>query len=165
MVRDLKKFARSRREWKDQITSGFIITKLAADCYVPNTNREDLTLRDTLKRIYNRLNVSLQVYHPITQNVELTKGPTDTTTQFLRDKLRQALLDLAVLDSPTCTRKQALAAWDKVFGTDYFSKRLDAPTTKAASPTLDALLRPTAAAPGLAFPNHAVVPNKPAGFA
>jgi hypothetical protein len=165
MVRDLKKFARSRKEWKDQIASGFIITKLAADFYVANKDREDLALRDTMKKIYNRLCASLQVYHPITQNVELTKGPADSTTQFLRDKLRQALVDLAVLDTTTCTRKQALAAWDKVFGTDYFSKRLEMAAAKSASPTLDALLRPAAAAPGLTFPKHPVVPNKPAGFA
>jgi hypothetical protein len=165
IVRCLKKFARSRKEWKNQIASGFIITKLAADRYVKNKDREDLSLRDTMKQIHNRLCVSLQVYHPITQHVEVTKGPADSTTQFLRDKLRQALADLAILDATTCTRKQALAAWDKVFGTDYFSKRLDITAAKAINPTLDALLRTTAAAPGLSFPNHPVAPNKPAGFA
>lgn len=170
MVRDIKKFARSRKEWKDQVTNGFIITKLAADRYVANTGREDLALRDTMKQIYNRLCVSLQVYHPITQNVELTKGSADSTTQFLRDKLRQALVDLAVLDSPTCTRKQALAAWDKVFGTDYFSKRHDLAAAKSSTSGLnrsggETLLRPAAVASGLTFPNRPVAPNKPAGFA
>jgi hypothetical protein len=165
MVRCLKKFARSRRNWKDEIASGFIITKLAADCYVANKDREDLALRNTMKKIFNRLHVSPQVYHPITPHIELTKGSADSTTQFLCNKLQQALDDLAVLDTTTCTRKQALAAWDKVFGTDYFSKRLEVAAAKSASPTLDALLRPAAAAPGLTFPKHPVVPNKPAGFA
>lgn len=170
MVRYLKKFARSRNEWKGQIASGFIITKLAADCYVANNDREDLALRYTMKKIYNRLCVLSQVYHPITPNVELTKGPSDSTTQFLRDRLRQSLLDLTVLDSLTCTRKQALAAWDKVFGTDYFSKRLNIVAAKVAPPVpnrapAEALLRPTAVASGLTFPNRPVVPNKPAGFA
>ncbi|NOS76714.1 MAG: hypothetical protein HOP35_02080 [Nitrospira sp.] len=170
LVRCLKKFARSRKEWKDQIASGFIITKLAADWYVPNKDREDLALRDTIRKIYNRLCVSPQVYHPITNNLEITKGPADSTTTFLRDKLRQALVDLAVLDSVTCTRKQALAAWDKVFGTDYFSKRLDVLAAKSAPPLpnragAETLLRPAAVASGLTFPNRPVVPNKPAGFA
>ena len=170
IVRCLKKFARSRRDWKDQIASGFIITKLASDYYVANKDREDLAVWDTMKRVYNHLCVSLQVWHPITPQVELTKGSADSTTQFLRNKLKQALADLAVLDTTTCSRKQALSAWDKVFGTDYFSKRLDVAAAKAAtrpsaSPTLDALLRPAAAAPGLTFPNNPVVPNKPAGFA
>lgn len=165
MVRCLKKFARSRREWKDSIASGFIITKLAADRYIANKDREDLALRDTMKQILNRLDVSRQIYHPITPGIELTKGPADPATQLLRDKLRQALADLAILDATTCTRKQALAAWDKVFGTDYFSKRLELTAAKASSPTWDTLLRPAVSAPGLTFPKHAVVPNKPAGFA
>lgn len=170
MVRDLKKFARSRKEWKDQIASGFIITKLAADCYVANKDREDLALRDTIKKIYNRLCASLEVYHPITQHVPLTKDSADSTTLFLRDKLKQALADLAVLDSLTCTRKLALAAWDKVFGTEYFSKRHDLAAEKAATalpnrPGAEALLRPAAIASGLTFPDRPVVPNKPAGFA
>lgn len=166
MVRDIKKFARSRKEWKDQIASGFIITKLAADCYVPNKDREDLALRDTMRKIYNRLCVSSQVYHPITHNVELTKGPADSNTQFLREKLRQALINLAVLDSLTCTRKHALAAWDKVFGTDYFSKLAAkvAPLVPNRAGA-EALLRPAAEASVFTFPNRPVVPNKPAGFA
>jgi|CXWL01.1.fsa_nt_gi hypothetical protein len=165
MVRDLKKFARSRRDWKDQIASGFILTKLMSECYVANKDREDLALRDAMRRVYNRLYASPQVGHPITPQIELTKGSGDSTTRFLRDKLQQALSDLAVLDTASCTRKQALSAWDKVFGTDYFSRRLDVAAEKSASPTLDSLLRPAAAAPGLTFPKHPVVPNKPAGFA
>lgn len=161
IVRLLKKFARSRKEWKDQIASGFIITKLIADSYVANKDREDLALRETMRKIYNRLCISLQVYHPISQHVELTKSPADSATQFFRDKLRQALVDLAVLDSSTCTRRQALAAWDKVFGTSYFVNRLDVVAAKSA----EALLRPAAVASGLTFPNRPVVPNKPAGFA
>ena len=53
----------------------------------------------------------------------LTKGSSDESTAFLRDKLATALDDLAVLDDADCTSKNALAAWDKVFNTDFFSAR------------------------------------------
>lgn len=163
MVRNLKKFARSRKDWKAQIASGFIITKLASETYVGNKDREDLTLRDLMKRMCTRLYYSREVNHPITPLVKLTKGPADSTISFLCDKLLQALDDLAVLDNPLCSRKQALNAWDKVFDTDYFSKR----ETEAARSAIPAgpLLKPAAVGSGLSFPNQPVIPNKPAGYA
>lgn len=170
MVRDLKKFARSRKEWKDQIASGFIITRLASEYYVAHKDREDTALGNVMKRIVNRLRSSLDVNHPITPQVMLTKDAADSTTKFLRDKLQQAVADLAVLDNPQCSRKQALSAWDKVFGTDYFSKRIGDEVARSATPdhtasVVDTLLRPASVASALTFPNHPVVPNKPAGFA
>lgn len=163
IVRDLKKFARSRMNWKDEIASGFIITKLASERYMKNKDREDTALRDTMKSIYDRLCLSLEVSHPVTPGTKLTKGPDDERTAFLRDQLKEALDDLAVLDKADCTRKKALAAWDKVFNTSFFSDRLGSDAAKAAA--LPSSLRPAAAASGLTFPNHQVTPNKPAGFA
>jgi hypothetical protein len=123
VTRMLKKFARSRAAWKSQITSGFTITKLAAEKYVSDADREDIALRQTMQEIRDRLNVNLEVDHPTTPGSKLTKGPNDPETAFLRDKLSDALKDLEVLDDVACTRKRALAAWDKVFGTDFFSQR------------------------------------------
>lgn len=163
IVRDLKKFARSRKSWKDEIASGFIITKLAAERYVKNKDREDTALRDTMKGIYNRLCLSLEVSHPVTPGTKLTKGPDDARTAFLRDRLEGALDDLAVLDKADCTRKKALATWDKLFNTSFFSDRLESEAAKAAAMTSS--LKPAAAASGLTFPDRAVTPNKPAGFA
>ena len=40
IVRQTKKFARSRESWKGQILSGFGITKLVTECYCGNANRE-----------------------------------------------------------------------------------------------------------------------------
>ena len=170
MVRDLKKFARSRRDWKDQVASGFIITKLASECYASNKEREDVALRDTMRAIYSRLCTSLEVAHPVTPGVRLTKGANDDTTKFLRYRLKQALADLAVVDDAKCTRKQALAAWDKVFNTSFFSTRLETETAKSAemkqSPSAAGkTLKPATVVSGLSFPDRPVVPNKPAGFA
>lgn len=163
MVRELKKFARSRKSWKDEIASGFIITKLAAECYVKNKDREDTALRDTMKGIYTRLCLSLEVSHPTTPGTKLTKGLNDGRTAYLRDRLKEILDDLVVLNKADCTRKKALAAWDKVFNTSFFSGRLEAETAKATA--IPSSLRTAAVIAGLTFPDRAVTPNKPAGFA
>ena len=123
VTRMTKKFARSRAEWKSDIAPGFTITKLTAEKYIPDVDREDVALRETMQAIYDRLFVNLEVDHPVTPNTKITKGPNDPGTTFLRSKLADALEELAVLDDPACTRKKALAAWDKVFNTGFFSQR------------------------------------------
>ncbi len=134
IVRLLKKFARSRSAWKDPIATGFTITKLAEECYVPNKNREDTALRDTMKAIQNRLLFNLEVHHPVTPGAKLTKGPDDKSTAFLRDKLADALKDLEILDRHNCSHKEALSAWDKVFNTDFFSSQyVEEPQEEGAS--------------------------------
>lgn len=125
IVRMLKKFAKSRDSWKSQTTSGFAITILAEEKYVANKDREDTSLRDIMRAIYNRLVWNLEVNHPVTPGAKVTKGPDDTKMKFFRDKLETALKDLEVLDKSDCTREQALKAWDKVFGTDFFIARYD----------------------------------------
>jgi hypothetical protein len=125
IVRMLKKFAKSRDSWKSQTTSGFAITILAEEKYVANKDREDTALRDTMRAIYNRLCLNLEVDHPVTPGAKVTNGADDSKMKFFRSKLESALNDLDVLDKSDCTREQALKAWDKVFGTDFFIGRYD----------------------------------------
>ena len=122
IVRDIKKYARSRVGWKDDIASGFTITKLIDECFIADENREDVALRETMCRLHERLNRNLEVGHPTTPGEQLTKW-NDDGAAFLRDKLATAIEDLKVLDDPACTAQQALKAWDKVFNTDFFSER------------------------------------------
>lgn len=170
LVRCIKKFGRSRKDWKDKCASGFAITKLVSECYKADAGREDVALRNTMQAIYTRLFMSLEVMHPVTPSARLTKGSDDAGTTFLREKLKDALSDLQVLDNNNCTSKQAASAWDKVFNTNFFSGRLESKGAKAAENSLAGIfgastLRAPAAAAGLSFPNKPVVPNKPAGFA
>ena len=125
IVRLLKKFARSRSDWKEKITSGFTITKLSEECYLDNKDREDMALHETMKAMYNRLLLNLEVAHPVTPGAKLTAGYDDEGTKFLRGKLSDALDTLKCLDDPKCSRKDGLAAWDKVFNTDFFSARYE----------------------------------------
>ena len=122
IVRDTKKFARSRNAWKNEIASGFTITKLIEECYLADEHREDVALRETMRRMHDRLTISLEIWHPTTPGARLAVAD-DAGAEFLRDKLSTALDDLKVLDDPACTAKHARKAWDKVFNTDFFSER------------------------------------------
>jgi hypothetical protein len=123
ITRFIKNFAQSRSSWEDQIASGFAITKLVTECYKADANREDVALRNTMTAIRDRLNASLLVKHPTTPDETISNGGDDPKLRFLREKLDEALADLAILDEAQCSRKEALKAWDKVFSTDYFSNR------------------------------------------
>lgn len=126
ICREIKKFSQSHTSWKSQIAGGFMITKLVTECYRANAAREDTALYNTMRAIRDRLNYNLVVQHPVTPNETITKGSDDPKARFLRDKLPDALSWLEVFFSPNCTRKDALAAWDKVFNTTYFTGKLEA---------------------------------------
>lgn len=153
-----KKMARSRTAWKAKTTSGICMSKLVVDLMVTATDRDDDALRSTWKAIKARLDVTLQIDHPVLWGKKLSQWD-DEGVAFFRDCLADALKRLEVLDDPGCTKEKALSAWDGVFNTDYFSDQV----TKGAK----SLLQPaaTATAAGLAFPNKPVIPNKSSGFA
>ena len=71
IVRDTKKFARSRNAWKNEIASGFTITKLIEECYLADEHREDVALRETMRRMHDRLTISLEIWHPTTPGARL----------------------------------------------------------------------------------------------
>ena len=161
LVRQIKKFARSRESWKGQILSGFGITKLVTECYCGNVNREDMALHDTMKAIRERLDWSLEISHPVTPNETITKDAKDARARFLRDRLSEAVSTLAPLFEPGCTRANALKCWDRVFATTFFSGRADIAAKAAPS-----LLRAPSVAPAtpFTFPNAPRVDDKPRGF-
>lgn len=124
-TRQIKKFARSRSSWANQILSGFGITKLVTECFRGNKDREDTALYDTMKAIRDRLNYNLVVEHPVTPGETITSGPDDASARFLRDRLSEAIDNLAPLFESDCTREKALKCWDKVFNVSFFSDRLE----------------------------------------
>ncbi len=97
VVREIKKYARSRESWTNQILSGFGITKLVTECFRGNAAREDCALYDTMKAIRDRLNWNLVVAHPVTPNSFITNGNDDARARFLRSKLTEAIDTLAHL--------------------------------------------------------------------
>jgi hypothetical protein len=131
-TRQIKAFARSRDSWAGRILSGFGITKLVTEHYKADAGREDRALYDTMKAIRDRLNWNLVVDHPCTPGETITQGLDDPKARFLRDKLSEAITNLAPLFESDCTREKALKAWDKAFNTSFFTDRADT-TQKAAA--------------------------------
>ena len=124
IVRLIKAFARSRDSWPMQIASGFMISTLVVERYCSNEAREDVALYDTIAAIKNRLDLDLQIMHPVVNSDQLTKGHNDTRAKFLRERLDWAISKLSVLFQADCTHRQALKAWDAVFNTNFFIDRL-----------------------------------------
>ncbi|WP_114947575.1 cyclic GMP-AMP synthase DncV-like nucleotidyltransferase [Microvirga calopogonii] len=139
-VRQIKKFARSRDSWSGQILSGFGITKLVTECYRADQSREDRALYDTMKAIRDRLIWNLNIQHPVTPNETITSGNEDPKARFLREKLTEAINNLAPLFEVDCTREKALKCWDKVFATTFFMDRYEREAKAAASVTGPAIL-------------------------
>jgi hypothetical protein len=163
IVRQIKKFARSRESWKGQILSGFGITKLVSECYHSHSIREDTALYNTMKAIRDRLDLKLEIAHPVTPNEIITNDANDARARFLRDRLTEVINTLAPLFKSDCTRANALKCWDRVFATTFFSDRMD--IIAKAAPSL--LRAPSIGAPAspFTFPNAPRVDNKPRGFA
>jgi hypothetical protein len=162
IVRQIKKFARSRDSWKGQILSGFGITTLLTECYCGNANREDIAFYDTMKAIRDRLDWSLVIDHPVTPNETITKDSKDARARFLRDRVDEAITALAPLFESNCSRAKALKCWDRVFATTFFSGRGEI-TAKGAASLLRAPSAGTPAGPFM-FPNAPRVDDKPRGF-
>lgn len=132
IVRLLKGFARSRKEWRKQIANGFTVTKLVTEHYQRNADREDVCLHDTMRGIRERLRVNLEVEHPVLPE-KLTEGSDDPKTSFLLEKLDWAIQTLTPLLDPHCSRRDALDAWGLVFNTTFFEDRPDADDSGSTS--------------------------------
>ena len=163
VVRQIKKYARSRESWSGHTLSGFGITKLVTECFRANAAREDTALYDTMTAIRDRLHWNLIVEHPVTPNETITTGDDDARARFLRARLTEALDLLVRLFDNDCTRTQALKCWDKVYATTFFSDRHESDKKKGASSLLKtaALVPPVGA---LTFPNAPRSDDKPRGF-
>ena len=130
LIRLLKAFARSRKNWRRQIASGFMITILIVEeCYRAHPTRDDKALYNTMVAMRNRLKSNLKIKHPTMKGEMLTSGPDDPKTGFLRKKLNQAIDDLQILFDSNCNRRQMLKAWDNVFNTDFFGNLPDGKNT------------------------------------
>lgn len=121
----LKIFSKSRSSWKQQAPSGLAISSLIDEKYVSDAERDDKSLYHTMVAIRDRLILDLQVWHPVRTAEELTNGYDDAKTKFFRDKLDKAIDDLSILFESTCTRLDALKAWDKVFDHQFFKDLIE----------------------------------------
>ena len=138
VTRLIKMYAKSRPSWSGTLLSGFGITALVVECFRAADGRDDKAFRETIIAIKNRLAINLVVAHPVTPNSFITDGADDPKARKLMEKLDEAIESLKPLDDTNTTRTEALACWDKVFYTDYFSSLSDEKTSKTNSSALDA---------------------------
>lgn len=155
MVRMLKKFRKCRTSWCSRMLSGFGITVLAIE-QQRLTGREDEVLYNMMRAIRDRLDYNLAVAHPVTPNETITSGSDDSKARTLRDKLSEAIGWLDPLFRADCTRNEALACWDKVFNTTFFSERGEDEEQAAAASSGRGILT-SAAIIGLEQPTAASV--------
>jgi hypothetical protein len=106
-----KKLARGRPAWKAKTTSGICMTKLVVDNFVDD-ERDDVSLRETWKKIHAALRWSTRIGHPVIAGATLA-GDNDAGVAFFRDCLGDALKKLEALDDPDCTRKKARKIWER----------------------------------------------------
>lgn len=144
ITRLMKKFARSRASWSDKMTSGFAISALVEETFLEVEDRDDQALRETMQKIHDRLLYNDEIKHP-TLHGENIVDSGNTKVTFLKEKLSDNLAHLEVLDDPNCDHETAMAAWNKVFNTDWFSdepdpedekkldKKLGSPVVKAGT--------------------------------
>ena len=122
VVRLLKAFARSRTSWKSLTATGFMITKLADASFHASKGRDDLSLHETMKAIRWRLVGNTTIQHPTLTGQTITRD-NDGRPGHFKDRLADNLKHLEVLDQWDCSHTAAMAAWDKVFCTDWFSQQ------------------------------------------
>lgn len=121
LVQLVKDFATSRASWN--APSGLIISVLVSECYHPCAGRLDEAFYRTIRAIRDQLFYSLAVRHPVLDE-NITKSDEDACMRDFLAHLNDAVSWLEPLqDEAICPRKTALAAWDNVFNTDYFSTR------------------------------------------
>ena len=119
VTRLLKFYKQSRDSWKQSMPSGFEISVLVDECYVADSDREDVSLYETMLAIKSRLKYDLEVKHP-TRNEMLTDGADDPNTRLLKEKLVEAIDNLQILFESDCSRLEALRAWNCIFKHDYW---------------------------------------------
>lgn len=123
MVRLLKRFARSRGEDWD-MPNGLKLTMLVEECLPAGYERDDECCYHLLSALHTRLLSSLEVENRAQEipRDKLTKTSADANMLELRDRVAEALGELAVLHTAECSGEDAAEAWDWVFQSDgYFT--------------------------------------------
>lgn len=130
IVQLLKYFSKTRSSWC--LPGGLIISTLVSEKYVPDYNRDDRSLYETMQAIYYRLLVSVQVRNPVDPNYWLTyKDEYRNQVIQFKDNLCNALSWLSPLFDATCDLEKAANAWNKVFKHTYWKNLVTVEEAKA----------------------------------
>lgn len=130
VLKFMKRFCRSRNADTDDdwdLPNGMKLTMLIAECY-QWSDRDDESFHATLSALSSRLSWNLEIQNLADQEypkAQLTKTSSDQNVSNLRDRIEEALDQLAVLHLPDCDETKARRAWDWVFQSDGFLRQLE----------------------------------------
>lgn len=120
IVRFIKAFTKAREGWN--LPGGFVITALVAECYQPDSDRDDVALYNTLTRIKSRLESDCTVHNPVDSSQELTDKPKFVNqVKNLKKRLGSVISKLDVLFDGNCTDKKAKKAWNYMFQHSFWA--------------------------------------------
>ena len=120
VVRLLKDMVKTNVSAHEETPSGFLISKLVSEEYEAHEGRDDEALYYTMKNIRDRLDDSLEVEHPVVDEM-LTTGAYDPTAITFKVQLNTALDKLDIIFG-TEDANEALEAWGDVFQEqDFFT--------------------------------------------
>ena len=120
----LKKWAKSRSGWN--LPNGLIFSVYAADHYSSRDGRDDEAFLETLEAIRSRLDWNKSVPNPVDPYKEDFATGRETKIENLKQKLDENLPSLInILQSPTCTKNEAMRAWASFFSDDFFMEYID----------------------------------------
>lgn len=122
IVQFLKMFTKARSE---NLPGGLIISVLVSECYVPDNDRDDIALVETMRAICDRTSYNTHVWNPVDTEYELTdKDEPLNQVKNLHQVLDKALEWLAPLFDSDCDETIAYRAWNKVFKHEYWDALL-----------------------------------------
>lgn len=156
----LRRIVRYLKAWSDyksaDLPSGLIFTILATE-NIQYDSRDDIALYNTLVNIKSYLDFSFACYRPTTPKGEdlLQKYSPLYHLNFQNQLVRFIKCATIALDNKT-SRKDACKQWQKHLGDRFPCHILE---------DKDDGLLSAAYSASLTFPNRAVIPNKPKGFA
>ena len=125
LLRKVVRLSKQMCNTRLNMPSGLIQTALCAEMLY-QSDRLDIALYETIKRIKTRLDGYTRVTIPVDNNRSLTDRLVDVERVLkYKNLLSNALSKLEVLEKYGCTRADALAAWGAVFNHEYWNDSLN----------------------------------------
>lgn len=128
LVQLLKRYCRSRKDWRDTLPNGMKLTMLVAETQPDYSDRIDTSFRAMLEALMARLEnskVIRNLAHP--DEPMITRTENDENVCELLIKVSEAVDELGKLDHPEQqSMESARSCWDWIFKSEGFFKEFDA---------------------------------------
>ncbi len=138
IVQLLKMFAKVHPSWN--LPGGLLISALVAECYQPDSTRDDVALYNTMSSIRTRLQGNTEVVNPVDPSYFLT-DKDEHVNELVRfeEKLGKALEWLQPHCNCECDNLTAYKVWAKVYDHTYWNTLIEGEELKAAEKSIHVL--------------------------